>query len=96
MRCLLGRRIVEKLIVPMEVHRHIQRFLGSGDSGDVIDVRVGQQDGGDDELLSADDVEQHVDLVARVDEYSLPGLLTRDDEAVLLERRDRAGFKKQG
>ena len=95
-RCLLGRRIVEKLIFPMEVHRHIQRFLCSGNSGDVIDVRVGQKDSSDDELFSPHDIEQHVDFVARVDEYSFPGLLTTDDEAVLLERWNRACLKKHG
>ena len=43
-----------------------------------------------------DDVEQLIDLVARVDDDRVPGLLAREHEAVLVERRRVPGLEEHG
>ena len=40
----LDRPLVQEEIVAVQVHRHAERPLGGGDAGDVIDVRVREQD----------------------------------------------------
>lgn len=55
----------------------------------MVHMRVRQQDVRDRNVLSRDELEESVDLVARVDEQSLARACARDDEAVLVERSDR-------
>ena len=49
-----------------------------------------QQDALHAQRLAPDDIEQHVDFVARIDDDRLACRLARNDVAVLLERRNRA------
>ena len=58
----------------------------------MIDVRVRQQDAPHVQRLLRDDIEQHLDFVAGIDDDRLTGRLAGHDIAVLLERRNRAGF----
>lgn len=41
---LFHHLVVQKEIVAMKAHRHIERVFGSANTGYVIDVRVGQED----------------------------------------------------
>ena len=72
----------------MQVDRHVQRPLGGGHAGDVIDVRVGQQDVANRQPAALGKRQQRRHLVARIDEDRLARLLAADDEAVLEERAD--------
>ena len=81
--------IVEEQVVSMQMDRRAERALGNADTGDMVDVRVRQQDVCDPDVLARDELEQTVDFVARVDEQSLARACARDDEAVLVERSDR-------
>jgi hypothetical protein len=79
--------IVEKQIVVVQVHRHVERQLGDRDAGDVVDVRVRQQNVLDVEVMVADRTEQLVHLVSGIDDDRLAGTRTADDEPVLVKRR---------
>ena len=77
----------------MQIDRHAERALGFGDARHVIDVRVRQQDVRDLQLLRANEVQQLLDLVARIDEHGLAGALAADDVAILEERPDGRAFQ---
>ena len=70
-----NRVLVEKQIVLVQIDRHAKRALGLGHPGDVIDVRMRQQDVRDLQFLRANEREQLVDLVARIDEHGLAGIV---------------------
>jgi CheY-like chemotaxis protein len=72
----------------VQIDRNAERALGGCHAGHVIDVRVGQQDVADGKLSRLGEREQRVHLIARVDQDSLTGLCTGDDEAVLEEGSD--------
>ena len=73
----------------MQIDGNLQRLLRAPHARHVIDVRMRQQNALHAQRLSLDDVEQHVDFVARIDDDRLARRLAGDDVAVLLERRDR-------
>ena len=89
MRARLDRAVVEEQIVAVQVDRHAERALGRGDAGDVIDVRVRQEDVPNRQRPPLGERQQRRDLVARIDEHGLVRLLAADDEAVLEEGTDR-------
>jgi CheY-like chemotaxis protein len=82
------RLLVEKQIVAVEADRHAEGALRRGDTGDVIDVRMGQQNPADVNRAIGDETEEAVDLVARIDDDAFTRLGTRHDEPVLEERTD--------
>ena len=55
----------------------------------MVHMRVGQQDVRDCDVFARDELEESVDLVARIDEQSLARASARYNEAVLVERSDR-------
>ena len=55
----------------------------------MVHMRVGQQNVRDRDVLTRDELEESVDLVARVDEQSLARARARYNEAVLVERSHR-------
>ena len=95
-RALLNGHVVQELVVAMQVDRDVERLFRSGHTGDVVDVRVRQQDGLDLDVEIANSAEQLVDLVARVNEDGLARSLARHDKAVLVERRDGSDFQNHG
>ncbi len=94
---LLNDRTVEELVVAVQADGNAERSLGAPDTGDVVEVRVGEQDVSDRQagVRSIDD-EQLVDLVAGVDEHAFPSVLAADDIAVLEERSDGARLEQHG
>ena len=92
-RALLRRRLVQKQIVLMEVNRRVERILGSADAGDVIDVRVRQQDVLDIQLMIAHGAQEAVHLVARINDDTFTRPLASGDEPVLVERCFRANLQ---
>jgi len=91
-RALLRGGLVEKEIVAMQVHGHVERTLRCGDAGHMIDMRVGQKNVPDVERLLLDERQQPVHFVSRIDQNGLACRGTRDDEAVLEEGTDRLRF----
>ena len=81
--------VVQKLIVAMEADRHLKGAFGRANAGDVVDVRMCQQDVGQRDALACGKFEQAVDLVAGIDEHAFSGSWTCDDESVLEERTHR-------
>ena len=73
----------------MERDRHAERRLRLPDTGDVIHVRVGEQDVADRESALLHEVNQIGHLVARVDDDRLARGLAAQHEAVLEEGRAR-------
>ena len=78
----------------MEPDRGIERRFRPAHAGDVIQMRVGEEDVFHVQLAPADQLEQLVHLVARVDADGF--LLSRaaHDESVLAERRGRSGRRR--
>ncbi len=72
----------------MQVDRDAERVFGAADAGDVIHVRVGQQDAVQPDLFFLRKIQQRLDFVARIDQHAFAGARARDDEAVLEERTD--------
>jgi CheY-like chemotaxis protein len=73
----------------MEVDGHAKRPFRNRDPGDVIDVRVGQQDVTDAQRLPLCEYQQLLDLVTGIDQHRLPCVLAANYEPVLEERSDR-------
>ena len=92
-RALLDDMLVERQVVPVQVDRRAKGLFRCGDAGDVIDVRVRQQDGRDVHVETTDDREHVVDFVAWVDDDCLPRALAAHHEAILVERRHRPDFE---
>src|SRR5687767_8024329 len=65
---LFDRVLVEREIFQMERHRCRQRGLGSSNPGDVIYMRVRQQDVHHGEVVSPHGGDQLIDLVTRVND----------------------------
>ena len=88
-RALLDGALVQKQVVAVEINGHAKRPLRGRDAGDVIDVRVGQQDVADRQRSSARRTRAgsatsspgSISTASRV-------LFAADDEAVLEERPD--------
>ena len=78
----------------MQIHRHVVGVFRRADAGHVIDVRVRQQDRLHVDIEVADRAHQLVHLVAGIDDHRLARPLAADDEAVLVEGRDRPNFEK--
>jgi CheY-like chemotaxis protein len=73
----------------VEINRDVERSLGRGHSGDVIDVRMRQEDVADGQRFAPGVLEQRLHLVARIDQHRFTRVRTGDDEAVLEEGSDR-------
>jgi len=85
---LLYRPLVDEQIVAVEVDRHAERQLCWRNTGHVVDVGVRQQDVPDGNVLARDELEKPIDLIARIDQHTLPSPRTGHDKAVLVERSD--------
>lgn len=85
----LDRPFVNEQIVAMQVDRHIERALGGGHAGDMIDVSVREEDMANRQLPLARDGQEIRDFVAGIDEDGFACGRARHHEAVLEERPDR-------
>ena len=61
-------------------------------SADVVDVSVGDDDLFDLEIMLADQGEDVIDIIARIDDHSFVSDLVADDRAVALQRADGEDF----
>lgn len=84
--------LVEKEIVAVQMNRGTKRTLGYADAGHMVDVRMRQQNVRDRDVLTRDELEKSVDLVAGIDEQPLTRSRACHDEAVLVERSDCLGL----
>jgi CheY-like chemotaxis protein len=80
--------VVQKQIIAVEVNRHIEGAFRGAHAGHVIDVRVGQKNTRQLDLLPGRVFEQAVDLITRIDEHAFPRPRAGDDESVLEEWAD--------
>jgi hypothetical protein len=88
---LLRDVIVEEPVVTMEADRSVHhRFLCACNSRNMVDVCVRKKNIFHRKMLLPHDVEQHADLVSRIDENGLAGALAPDHESVFVKRRDAA------
>ena len=78
----------------MEINGHVQRLLHLRHAGDVVDVRMGQQDVRDVDAAIAHGGEQLVSLVSGIDHDRLARPFAADDESVLVKRRQRRGLRE--
>ena len=85
----LHRLLVEKQIVAMQINGHTQRTFGRRHAGDMIDVRVGEQDVADRQFLPLGKRQQAANLIAGIDEHRLARRIAPDDEAVFQELSNR-------
>jgi len=87
-RALFDGVVVQRQIVFVQVHGHIESGLRGRDASDVIDVCVRQEDVEDLDGLLRNEFEQAVNLVAGIDDHALARPRTGDDEAVFVEGSD--------
>jgi CheY-like chemotaxis protein len=80
---VLDRALVQEGVVLVHVDRHIERPLRRRNAGDVIHVRMGQENVTDLYLISSDEIQELANLIARIDEHSLTRPLAGHHEAVL-------------
>ena len=92
---LLHHRLVQK-VVPDAARPARRRPLSPPHTGNVIQVRMGQQDVPDRQLVRRGGRQELVDLVPRVDKDPLAGVFTPEHEAVLEEGLDRASLENHG
>jgi len=88
---LFDHAVVEELIVSVEPDVDAETRLRRTDTGDVVEMRVRQQDLRDVDSLAFGGVEKIGDFVARVDENSGASRGARDEVTVLVERRNGGG-----
>jgi CheY-like chemotaxis protein len=86
---LLHRVVVQKQIIAVQVHGHVQLALCRTDPGDMVNMGMRQQDVAERQRFPDREREQAVDLVARIDQHTFARARTRHDEPVLEERANR-------
>jgi len=91
-RSLLRSRLVQKQILAMEVHRRAEGALGHTDAGDMIDVRMRQQNVPDGQGFRFGKRQQAGHFITGIDDDRLARLIAGDDEAVFEERPDSLRF----
>jgi len=85
---LLECTIVEEQVVAMQVNRRAERAFCRGDAGQVIYVRMSEQNVADAQLAPLREREELRHLVTGIDERRFRRPLARNDKAVLEERPD--------
>jgi len=83
---LFDHAVVQELIVSMEPGVDVKPRLRRANTGDVVEMRVRQQDFRDVDALVFGGSKKIGDFVARVDQHAGAGLRARDEVAVLVER----------
>jgi CheY-like chemotaxis protein len=84
---LFHHAVVQELIRSMEPDIDSQARLGRANTGDVIEMRVGQQNVPDLDSFAFGGIQQSGHFVSRIDQHSLAGLLAGYEVTVLVERR---------
>jgi hypothetical protein len=85
---LHGEHLLQFGVIEIHVDGSAGGLLELLRAADVIDMRVGDHDGGDLETMAGEDFENARDFVAGVDDHGLAGLLIAEDGAVALQRAD--------
>lgn len=80
--------LVQEEIVSVQMHWCAEGAPGRCDSGDVVDMRVRQQDVRNRDPLLSDELEEPVDFVAWIDQHTGARSRTGNHESVLVKRRD--------
>lgn len=80
--------LVQEQVGAVQVNRDAEDLLGAMDAGDVIDVRMGQQNAVEADRTAPGPREQRLHLVSGIDQHSLVRTRARHDESVLEERTD--------
>jgi CheY-like chemotaxis protein len=83
---LLHGALVEKQIVLVQVHRHVERGLRRGNARHMIDVRMCQQNLREGDLLCLGVVEQTLHFITGIDQHAVSGPRAGHHESVLHER----------
>ena len=93
---LLHHAVVQGKVGGVEPHGHVEGAPGRRHAGDVIEVRVRQQDLAHVELRPARIRNEFVDFVARIDQCGLTCARTAREISVLHERRYGAAEANHG
>lgn len=86
---MLDGILVEEHVVAMEADRQIERAFGRRHAGDVVDVRVREQDMAQRDVLTGRKLQQPVHFIAGIDQHAFARARTCHHEPVLEERTDR-------
>ena len=80
---------IKRKVVAVHHHRRASVLVELGEAADVVDVGMGADDGFDLELVAAEQAEDTLDLVARIDDDRLMSTRVADDRTVALEHANR-------
>jgi hypothetical protein len=86
---VLDGLVVQEEIVAMKIDWNVERAFRGADAGNVVDVRMRQQNTRQRDPFTRGECEQTVDLIAWIDQHAFPRPWTRDDETVFEEWADR-------
>ena len=86
---MLDGLVVQEEIVAMKIDGNVERPFRGADTGDVVDMRMRQQNARQRDPFTRGECEQTVDLIAGIDQHAFPRPWTRDDETVFEEWADR-------
>jgi hypothetical protein len=89
---LLHNSVVQKVVVLVQPHGDAEGPLRCRNAGDMVEMRMGEQDLFRVELMALQGVQQISHFVAGIDDDSLTGLLASQDEAILEKRRNGVCF----
>ena len=86
---VLDGLVVQEEIVAMKMDGNVERPFRGADTGDVVDMRMRQQNARQRDAFTRGECEQTLDLIAWIDQHAFPCPWTRDDETVFEEWADR-------
>lgn len=90
---LLDGATVERKVVPVKIDRCRHHFLGPRHARHMVDVRVRQKDMHNPQIVVPHGREQVFNLVTRVNDDGLTGLVATNDEPILVKRRNVTNFE---
>ena len=86
---------VEPQIIRMHVNRRVRGLLDAVQANDVIDMRVGDHDRADFQVMAVEDFEYSFRVIARIDHDSVARVRVADDVAIALQHAHGQNFVNQ-
>jgi hypothetical protein len=91
--CGLGvQHAIQLQIVGVDSHGRSGRLLDAPQSSDVIDVRVRDDDGGNTQFVTMDDLDDPLGVIARINYQSVASFWIADNMAIALQHSNRKYF----
>ncbi len=94
--CLLIQHLVKPQIVGVHVDGGVGGLLDAVQADHVIDVRVGDDDGADFQMMALENFENFFGVVSGIDDDGVVRFRVSDDVAIALQHADGKNFVNRG